>query len=336
MRRILYIGNKLERNGYSPTSIDTLPEKLSREGIKFLNFSSYQNKFLRLAEMILAVLQYGRKVDLILIDTYSTSNFWYAVICGYLGKIQVTPLIFILHGGRLEERFNRADRRIINLFKNARKNIVPSEFLMDRLDPLGFNNLKLIPNWIELKNYHFLKRNGVRPRLLWVRAFDEVYNPMMAIQVLEQLLKRNLEAELCMVGPEKDASLSRCRKYSEEKGLSVQFTGKMQKEEWLKLSKDFDIFLNTTNVDNTPVSVIEAMALGLPVVSTNVGGMPYLIKDGENGLLTEAGNADEMTEAIEKLLREPELAKCLSENARRKAEGYDWEKVKALWLELLG
>ena len=78
---------------------------------------------------------------------------------------------------------------------------------------------------------------------------------------------------------QKDGSMEACKEYAAEEKLPVKFTGKLEKNEWIKISADAGIFINTSNIDNTPVSLMEAMALGLPVVSTNVGGIPYLIED---------------------------------------------------------
>ena len=97
-----------------------------------------------------------------------------------------------------------------------------------------------------------------------------------------------------------------------------------------------EIFLNTTNVDNTPVSVIEAMACGLPIVSTNVGGLPYLLQDGEDALLVPPNDVEAMRAAVHRVLTEPGLAKRLSRNARRKAETFDWANILPMWRELLG
>ncbi len=91
----------------------------------------------------------------------------------------------------------------------------------------------------------------------------------------------------------------------------------------------------TTIFDNTPVSVIEAMALGLPVVGTNVGGIPYLVEDGKSGLLVPKGDAKAMCQAIKKLLSDNVWASTRSENARKKAEQFDWEVIKLKWIELL-
>ena len=96
-----------------------------------------------------------------------------------------------------------------------------------------------------------------------------------------------------------------------------------------------DVFLNTTNVDNTPVSVIEAMACGLCVVSTNVGGLPYLLDDEQDSLLVQPDDPAAMATAVSRILRENVLATRLSQNARAKAEQFDWSTVLPQWLALL-
>ncbi|MUP44147.1 glycosyltransferase [Gramella sp. BOM4] len=334
MKNILYIGNKLEKHGYSPTSADILPDLLEKEGFRVKAVSSIKNKPGRLAHMLSSILSANRASDLVVIDTYSTANFWYAVSCGLVCKKRGIPYIFILHGGKLIERFNRSSERILGIFKSAKATVAPSAYLFDKLAG-SFENLILIPNWLDLTQYTFKKRTEIEPNLLWVRSFNSIYNPKMAIRVVQSLLKNFSKANLFMVGPDKDGSLSEMEKLVREKDLPVKFFGKLSKRDWLKLSEQSYIFLNTTNIDNTPVSVIEAMALGLPVVSTNVGGIPYLLEHEENGLLVQPGNADEMCMAVECLLKEPGLAERLSENARKKVEKFDWEQVKGQWLELL-
>ena len=336
MKHVLYIGNKLEKHGATPTSVDTLPKKLEKEGFKVKAISSIKSKPLRLAHMIGSVLWNLQKKNLVLIDTYSTSNFWYAVSCSWICSKFSVPYIFILHGGNLQKRLDSSSESILQLFRNAEANVVPSEFLKEKLGKFSFKNLWVIPNTLELSSYNFKKRTKISPSILWVRAFAEVYNPEMAIEVIKKLLKKHPEAELCMVGPDKDGSLLKLKRKVKRENLPVKFSGKLSKEEWIKLSEEYDIFINTTNVDNTPVSVMEAMALGLPVVSTDVGGIPYLIEDGNEGLLVKENDFHGMVDHIENLIDDQELTDKISSNARRKVEKFDWDHVKSHWLELLG
>ena len=336
MRRILYIGNKLEKHGAAPTSIDTLPLLLKSEGLYFRAVSSVRSKVFRLIHMLWVTLVNYKKKDLVLIDTYSTWNFWFAVSCGWLCRTLSVPYIFILHGGNLESRFNNSSENHLKIFRSARANVVPSGFLKEKLEKFNFNNLKVIPNNIDLNSYDFKKRNSLKPKLLWVRAFDKVYNPEMALEVVKLLIKEYPNVELCMVGPEKDGSLAKLKKKVKKENLPIIFTGKLNKDEWLELSKDYEIFINTTKIDNTPVSVIEAMALGFPVISTKVGGIPFLIEHRQNGLLVESNNPEAMAKAVNALLTDPELSENLSLHAKERVKLFDWDHVKPLWLELLG
>lgn len=149
------------------------------------------------------------------------------------------------------------------------------------------------------------------------------------------LQERFTDITLVMVGPKKDRSYEDCRKYAETNNLPVEFTGKLDKKEWIARSKGADIFINTSNVDNQPVSLIEAMALGLPIVSTNAGGIPFLLSHEEDAVIVQKNDIEKMASAIQELLEEPEIAQTLSEKARRKAEPFDWKNVKQSWLDVL-
>ena len=117
---------------------------------------------------------------------------------------------------------------------------------------------------------------------------------------------------------------------------NISFPGLLEKFDWIKLSQKYDIFINTTNVDNLPVSVIEAMALGFPVVSTNAGGLKFLHKNGYDALMGDKNDYDKMASNIKYILKDNNLARNLSKNARIKAEKYDWDNcVQHQWLDLL-
>jgi glycosyltransferase involved in cell wall biosynthesis len=221
------------------------------------------------------------------------------------------------------------------LFKNAYKNIAPSLYTQSNFEKYGFTNIVCISNSIKLKNYPFKQRTYKAVKLLWVRSFSIIYNPLLAIKILKLLLDEGLQASLCMVGPDNDGSLWKAKKYAEDLNIEVTFTGKLSKKEWIKLSEDYNFFINTTNFDNMPVSVIEAMALGLPIISTNVGGMSYLIENNEDGILVNPNDAVAFVEAIKRMQTNTEFTTNMALKAGQKVKDFDWELVKKQWVSIL-
>lgn len=334
-KRLLYIGNKLSKSGSTVTSIETLGVFLSKEGYEVFTSSSKKNKFLRILDMLSSVFKNRNRVDLVLIDTYSTQNFYYAVIVGKLCQKLQVPYIPILRGGDLPKRLVKSEKLSQNLFNNSFTNIAPSAYLLNKFQEAGYANLTYIPNTIPIENYRFLERSKPSAKLLWVRSFAEIYNPLLALEIVEGLMKDGVDVQLCMVGPDKDGSLERCKKIATEMKLPISFTGLLSKQEWISLSKEYDIFINTTNFDNMPVSVMEAMALGIPVVSTNVGGLPYMIEDGVNGILLPPNNAQSFVKVITTLINTPDKSLSIARNARVEIEKMDWGVVRGMWDEVL-
>lgn len=336
MKTLIYIGNKSGvKEGANLTSIDVLGKLLKESGYNIYCASSKKNLVIRLLDMIWTCFRYRKQADYVLIDTYSTLNFYYAYFVSQWCRVLKLKYIPILHGGSLPNRLKNTPRLSKAIFNNAYVNIAPSAYTESNFKSLGYNNIVCIPNSIEIKNYLFKERTFDSIKLLWVRSFSKIYNPLLAIDVLKVLKDKNIEAELCMVGPDGDGSLLETKKHAEKLGVKVDFRGKLTKQEWIKLSKNFNIFINTTNFDNMPVSVIEAMALGLPVVSTNVGGLSFLIQHNKNGFLVESGASNLFVDTIINLTNSPEKTNQIAKEGRDYVEQFDWEIVKNHWIKLL-
>jgi glycosyltransferase involved in cell wall biosynthesis len=335
MKKLLYIGNKLSEHGYTSTSIETLGEFLENDGYTVYYASSQKNKYFRMIEMISKTISYSNKVDYVLIDTYSTNNFWYAFIISQLCRILKLKYIPKLHGGDLPNRIVKTKFFSRLIFNYAFVNIAPSYYLLNAFKESGYKNLLYIPNTIELDKYISFNKQFKSPKLLWVRSFSVIYNPLMAIKVFINLKMMYPDAELCMVGPKKDNSLEKAIRFAKNHNVEVNFIGKLSKEKWIELSAAYNVFINTTHFDNTPISVIEAMALEIPVVSTNVGGIPYLLKHDYNALLVSDNNIEAMTLQINRIFIEPNLANKLTENAKESIKSFDWDMVKKQWKDLL-
>lgn len=337
MKKIVYIGNFIANKTNYITASDVLSEMLKQDGYTVSQASSKINKTRRLLEMLWKIFIHRNQTDVVLIDTFSTANFYVALLCSQWARILKLPYINILHGGNLPRRLKKNPFLCKLIFKNAKTLVAPSNYLKISFENEGYQVL-LIPNIIPIADYPFKERILLHPKLLWVRAFDNIYHPAMAVEVLKLVLLKYPEAELCMVGPEKDDSFVNTQLLIKKYGLenNITFTGVLSKSEWHQLAEQYDIFINTTNIDNTPVSVMEAMALGLPIVSTNVGGMPYLINHGNDGLLVNPNDVQAMAEEIVSLIELPSKAVEMAQNARKKVELMDWSNVKHQWYKVLG
>lgn len=332
---ILFLGNMLSVRGLTPAMSELLAEKLAASySVKIV--STRQNKVLRLMDMLFAVIRLHRKCSLVIMDVYSTSAFWYALCCSFLMRTLHVPYVTILRGGDLPIRLNSNPGLSKFIFGNAEVNVSPSHYLQRPFFDKGYR-VEVIPNFIALEHYPFRHRQKVRPHLLWVRSFHSIYNPLLAVKILMELRKQNINAKLCMIGPDKDGSWRDVKTEVASCNLDdhVTFTGKLQKSEWIKKSTEFDVFINTTNFDNMPVSVLEAMALGFPVISTAVGGIPDLIEEGYNGLMVAPDDYAAFVNRVDRLLNDEVLAHRLSDNARQFAERFSWEQVSPMWEKLL-
>ena len=336
MRNVLYIGNNLKHKGSNVSLIQTLGVLLESEGYVMYYASSKRNKVKRFLDMICAFFKYRKTVDVVIIDTYSTQNFYFALVISQLCRLYKVAYVPVLNGGNLESRLKHSALMSQLVFAHAKINVSPSLFLQHTFTTYGYTNVQFIPNTIALEQYQFTQRSYTTIRLLWVRSLSKIYNPELAVTVLKKLQDQGYDASLCMVGPDTgDGSFESVKALARALDVSVRFTGKLSKIAWRRLSASYNIFINTTHIDNTPVSVIEAMALGLPIVSTNVGGMPYLISDKKDGLLVAPDDADAMVAAIIEVYTNTSLRTELILKGREKVATFDWAVVKQLWKSVL-
>jgi glycosyltransferase involved in cell wall biosynthesis len=362
----LLVGNHLSGAGVNPSVCESLAVRLRERGWRVLVTSRNPGRVARLHDMLATVWNARHDYDVAHVDVYSGKAFvWADAVCSLL-RVLSKPYAVTLRGGGLARFAQRHPRRVARLLRGAAAVTTPSRFLFEHfgaIDPghLGAQGscfpflrgsteppthrstarstaLYLIPNPIETAVYTFRPRAAVQPHLVWMRAFHPIYEPELAVQALDDLVGEFPQARLTMIGPDKGGgSLQRTRRLVENRNLAGRavFHGAASKNALPELLDGGDIFLNTSRIDNTPVSVLEAMAAGLCIVSTNAGGLPYLLRDGHDSLLTRCGHAAEMAASIRRVLRDPGLAGRLSRNARRKAEAHDWSAVLPLWERLL-
>ncbi|HEX8776469.1 MAG TPA: glycosyltransferase family 4 protein [Pyrinomonadaceae bacterium] len=335
--RVFLAANFLSKSGGSRSVVEDLCERLELEGYGLTTASPYRSGALRGAHLLLTALRRRRDYDLAVVDLYSGRAFLIGEALSLLLGAMRRPFILVLRGGELPEFAARHPERVRACLNRASMVTAPSPFLLERMRPYH-EGLRLLPNPVNLSDYEYELRSLPRPRLVWLRSFHEIYNPSMAPRVVAELKEEFPDISLIMVGRDKgDGSLERTRRVAAELGVEdrITFAGGVHKREVPEWMKRGDIFLNTTDVDNTPVSVLEALACGLCVVSTNVGGIPYLLEDERDALLVAPRDEQAMSRAVRRILTDSQLAARLSENARRKAQQFDWSLILPLWKSLL-
>ena len=334
---IALIGNFFSGSLGTRGVIEDLALRLAGAGWQVVTASDKLGRLPRLVDMVATVWRRRREYAVAQVDVYSGRAFlWAEAVCLIL-KLTGKPMILTLHGGGLPDFARRHPNRVRRLLNSAAYVTTPSRFLLEEMR-MYRERLQLVSNPLDLSAYHFELRSRPQPRLVWLRAFHAVYNPSLAPRTVALLTDDFPEIQLAMLGPDKgDGSLLQTKMVAAESGLNhlIKFPGAIPKNEVPFCLKEADIFLNTTNVDNTPVSVMEAMASGLCIVSTNVGGIPYLLEHGQDALLVPPNDPQAMAQAARRILTEPGLGEHLSRQARGKAEQFDWSVILPRWEALL-
>jgi glycosyltransferase involved in cell wall biosynthesis len=333
--RLCVVGPLLGCNPGRVTSQgEILAAHFTAAGYSVTATSGAASRYVRLVETVGTLVRSRRLIDTVLLQVYGGPSFVLEDIASRLAHRFGHRIVMHLHGGAMPAfmaRFPRWTRRVLS---RADAFVAPSLFLTRAVAQQGLA-ASTIPNLIDLSDYSFRQRGPASPRLFWMRSFHSIYNPVMALRVLRQVRAVLPEATLTMGGQDKGLEPS-LRREAVRMGVAdaVRFVGFLDRAGKMREGEAADIFINTSRIDNTPVAIIEACAMGLPVVSTDVGGIRDLLSDGVSGLLVPDDDVQAMAEAILRLVSDPLLAQRLSTNGRRLAEASSWERVRVQWERL--
>jgi glycosyltransferase involved in cell wall biosynthesis len=334
---VLMVGNFLSGGNGTRFVCEELAARLVSQDWNVITVSSQRKPVTRLVDMLRTAWVERSRYAVAQVDIYSGRAFiWAEAVTGML-RCLGKPYIATLHGGNLPAFAAACRRRIARVLGAAAAVTTPSAYLAESLRTYR-SDMIVLPNGIDLSAYPFRHRLAPRPRLVWLRAFHSVYNPAMAVHTLAMLAPEFPDCELLMIGPDKhDGSLQFARAEAERLGVTsrVQFHAPIPKKDVPDWLNQGDIFLNTSSIDNTPVSVLEAMASGCCIVSTDVGGVPFLLSHKHDALLTPSGNPQAMAAAVASILLNRKLGVRLSASARASAERFDWQLILPRWDSLL-
>lgn len=331
--RVGIVGPLLGVNpGWVTTQGEVLAEHLAADGVAVRTTSGVVPRLRRAWDVARTVRSWRGEVDVVVVLGFSGPALALTELGVRSARRLGVPVVLWLHGGDLPDHAARRPRRVRRVLAAADRLVAPSPYLA-RLGALVGEPVELIPNVLPTPADPRLRATA-RPRLLWMRTFHPLYRPELAVDAFARVRAAVPDATLTMAGQDK-GGVEAARRAVADAGLgdAVHFPGFLDPAGKAEAFADHDVFLNTTRTDNAPVSLLEAAAHGLVVVSTPAGGITELFHDGEDALL--APDAPGLAAAVGRVLGDDGLAARLSAGGLALARTAEWGEVGPRWRRLL-
>jgi len=236
------------------------------------------------------------------------------------------------HSGEADDHLARWGLLVHPWLKLADEIVVPSGYLGDVFAGYGYRT-SVIRNVVDTSRFRFRERKPLGPRLLSTRNLEPHYGVDKTVEAFAYLKDNYPEATLTIAGyGSEDERLRRLAASLKISG--IRFVGRVEPREIPGLYDEGDIFVNSSTVDNQPLSILEAFAAGLPVVTTGTGDISTMVRDGETGLIVPPGDPRAMAEALKSLVESPDQALAMARSAREEVEKYSWSRVRDAWQEV--
>jgi L-malate glycosyltransferase len=266
-----------------------------------------------------------------------SASYWSFVLAPtpaiLIGKWLGKQVVVNYRSGEAEDHLQRWRRTAIPTLRRADAVVTPSEYLVDVFARFGVQ-ARSIANFVDPEAVRFRRRAALRPVFLSNRNFQTLYNVPCVLRAFAAIQARIPDARLIVIGDGPE----RARVHETARDLTlrnVEFVGAVRPTDMGHWYDQADVYLNASDIDNMPNSIIEAFACGLPVVTSRAGGIPYVVEHERNGLLVDCGDHEGLAAAAMRMLHEPALAqRVIAEGLRDVEQQYTWEAVSDRWATL--
>jgi L-malate glycosyltransferase len=349
--RVLIVAPSLDILGGQAVQASRLLERLEKEEAIEVSFLPHNPRLpgpfrklqsIKYARTIFTSLHYIVSL-LARIPKYDVIHIFSASYLSFL--LAPTPAVLIakLYGkrvalnyrsGEAEDHLKRWRRTALPIIRLADEIVVPSGFLVDVFKQFNLS-ARSIFNIVDTNHFQFRLRDPLKPVFLSNRNLEPMYNVGCVLRAFAIIQRRFPDARLIVAGEgSQRAEMEKLARELELRG--VEFAGRVEPEKMPDIYDAADIYLNSSNIDNMPGSIIEAFAAGLPVVTTDAGGIPYIVTNEKTGFLTPRNDHEAVAERAIRLLEDERLASRIAAVARDECRKYSWESVKNDWLDLYG
>jgi glycosyltransferase involved in cell wall biosynthesis len=269
-----------------------------------------------------------RRVKVVHLFAASHLYFFLAVVPTILmTKLYNKKLVINYRGGEAELFFRKWGMIVKPFFRLADSIVVPSVFLQEVFSRCLHLGTTILPNLADTDHFRYRERHRVGPILIVSRQLEALYNHECILRAFKLVRRRYPDAILKIVGEGSESH--RLKQLALEMGLGgVIFLGALPNERLAGEYDGCDIMVNASKADNFPGAILEAFMCGLPVVTTGVGGIPFLVDDEISGLLVAPDDHDDLAAKVISLINNPRLARKLSINARKFAEEHSWQNIR--------
>jgi L-malate glycosyltransferase len=246
-----------------------------------------------------------------------------------LGKLYGKRVILNYRSGEAEDHLKEWPMTTVPVMKLADAIVVPSGYLVDIFYRFGLR-AQAIFNVVELDHFRYRERSLPRPIFLTSRALEPLYNGACVLHAFRQIQNEYPDAKLTVAadGSERSRLIELVHKLRLK---HVEFLGNVLPEKMPVLYDEADVYVMAPSLDNMPGTILECYASGLPVVTTQVGGIPYIVTDEQTGLFCRSNDAKGLADQALRLLREPELAARISRQGHELSRQYSWSCVRQQW-----
>lgn len=249
-----------------------------------------------------------------------------------IAKLYGKKVILNYRSGEAEDHLQNWPLTTKPFMRLADRIVVPSGYLVDVFARFGLK-AEAIFNIIELEHFRFRDRAPLKPKFLCSRLLEPLYNVGNVIRAFHLIQQQCPEASLTIAAD--GWQRGELEQLARDLNLrNTRFLGFVPFEMMPELYDEHDIYLIGNDIDNMPAAVTESCACGISLVTTNAGGIPYLVKHEESALVVNCGDYAGLARNAMRLLEDPDLARRLAHNARARAQQFTWENVRDQWLRL--
>jgi glycosyltransferase involved in cell wall biosynthesis len=285
----------------------------------------------RLVPYLAELWRVSRRVDVVHIMANSGWS-WHLVSAPavWIARIQGVPSVVNYRGGEAEAFLERSGVLVLKTLRRASALAVPSAFLQQIFEQRGVHS-EIVPNIIDMEHFRPGNLGHAFPHLVVARSLEAIYDIATALRAFALIREEFPTAKLSVAGSGPELQTLRLLACKLQIAAAVEFCGRIDRDRMAELYRSASVVMNPSRVDNMPNSVLEAMASGVPVVTTDAGGIPFIVRDGVTALVVPAGDAMAMACAVRRVLHEPQWAQRLRDAALSDVQQYTWPRIRQQW-----